>query len=141
MTLSLRNINRNFAYFSYFFGGLESWPLFCLFFLIFERCLASNPESYSSKQVRYQLSHPSPYQLIHPSPCKLVETCVSEEQLNKWVDEFCEKNTYFKSFQVRIFNCFSWKLWTEKIAYVFFPNSHLIALYYSSHRMAEFMFF
>jgi hypothetical protein len=31
-------------------------PIFC----IFERCLDSNPESCRSKQVRYQLSHPSP---------------------------------------------------------------------------------
>ncbi len=37
------------------------WPLLrlCRPFCIFERCLDSNPESCRSKQVRYQLSHPT----------------------------------------------------------------------------------
>jgi hypothetical protein len=44
------------------------WPLLCLCrpFCIFVICLDSNPESCRSKQVRYQLSHPSPI-LSHPS--------------------------------------------------------------------------
>jgi hypothetical protein len=43
------------------------WPILCLCrtFCIFERCLDSNPESCRSKQVRYQLSHPSPSLHIH----------------------------------------------------------------------------
>jgi hypothetical protein len=67
--------------FCIFFGGLECWPLlcFCRPFCIFGKCLNSNPESCRSKQVPYQLSHPSscqlsnpsPYKLSHLSPCKL----------------------------------------------------------------------
>jgi hypothetical protein len=41
----------NIFFFVYFFGGL------CRTFCIFERHLASNPESCRSKQARYQLRH------------------------------------------------------------------------------------
>ncbi len=34
-------------------------------FCIFERCLDSNPECCRSKQMSYQLSHPSPYQYYY----------------------------------------------------------------------------
>jgi hypothetical protein len=49
--------------FLHFFGGLECVghsSYLCRPFCIFERCLDSNPESFRSKQARYQLSHPSP---------------------------------------------------------------------------------
>jgi hypothetical protein len=36
----------------------SSFGLLFLYFYIFERCLDTNPESCSSKQARYQLSHP-----------------------------------------------------------------------------------
>ncbi len=42
------------------------WPFYCLCrpFCFFERCLDSNLESWSRKQVRYRLSHPSPLLFI-----------------------------------------------------------------------------
>jgi hypothetical protein len=53
--------------------AIVCWPLLCLCrpFCIFEKCLDSNPETCSSRQARYKLSHPSPYQLSRPSPFNL----------------------------------------------------------------------
>ncbi len=60
----------------FIFGGC--WPLLCLCrsFFIFERCLHSNAESCRSKQLRYQLSHPSHPMIksIFLLPC-LVQCC------------------------------------------------------------------
>jgi hypothetical protein len=51
------------CYFKYFFWRAR--VCFCRPFCIFERCLDSNPDSCRSKQVCYQLIHPSPYFATH----------------------------------------------------------------------------
>ncbi len=53
-------------FFCIFFGRLVCWPLlcWCRSFCIFERCLDPNPESWSSKQARYKLNHPSPSKIL-----------------------------------------------------------------------------
>jgi hypothetical protein len=47
----------------YFLSARVCWPLLCLCrpFCIFERYVDKNPESYRSKQARYQHRHPSLY--------------------------------------------------------------------------------
>ncbi len=51
------------TFYVYFLVGQSvlATPLLMCSFCMFERCLDSNPESCRSKQVLYQLSHPSPY--------------------------------------------------------------------------------
>jgi hypothetical protein len=70
--LCLRQMSLEIFWLYIFWLAKVCWLLLCLCrpFCIFERCLDSNLESWRSKQVRYQLSHPSP-KLSHPSPNNL----------------------------------------------------------------------
>jgi hypothetical protein len=60
-------------FFVYFFGGLECVGhsyAYVVHFSIFERCLDSNTDCFSSKEAAYQLSLPTP-NISRPSPNKL----------------------------------------------------------------------
>jgi hypothetical protein len=89
----------------FFWRARKCWPLLCLCrpFCIYERWLDPNPESFRSKQARYQLSHPSPstsppvplnlathlFQTSHPFPSLFEEVWIFSGGLNGLLELGC----------------------------------------------------
>jgi hypothetical protein len=77
-----------------FWRARVCWPLVCLGrpFYIFERCLYSNPESWLSKQARYQHIHPSPYSTTGLSSLPISRRCIPCHKLMSTANERRELN-------------------------------------------------
>ncbi len=98
------------------------WPLLCLCrpFFFFERCLDSNPGSCRSKQVRYQLGHPSHSLATHflpgTGPASIlwrIFSWSSQRNCSKWAKS---PTAWNKKTGIRVVLCVAYK--DEILTYV-----------------------